>query len=83
MCKGVIDMNDKISEVIEQMRPFIQRDGGDVEFIEYDEGIVYVQLKGACVGCPSSYITLKSGIEHALKVELGEEIKGVEQIYLD
>lgn len=52
-----------------RVRPFVQEDGGDLAFVSFDEesGLVIVELKGACAGCPSSAITLKSGIENMLK----------------
>lgn len=61
---------DTIKEVIEQLRPNIQMDGGDVEFVRYEDGIVYIRFHGACVGCPASMFTLKMGIEEALKEQL-------------
>ena len=78
-------MVEKMREAIDNLRPFIQRDGGDVEFVDFDEeeGIVYVQLLGQCRSCPSSYITLKSGIEYALQTEYPELVKGVEQVFID
>lgn len=78
-------MVESIQESLDALRPFIQRDGGDVEFVDFDEeeGVVYVQMLGACRGCPSSYITLKAGIEHALIAEYPGVVKGVEQVYLD
>lgn len=78
--KGGNEMFEKIDEVINQLRPFIMRDGGDVQLVDFEDGIVYVRLFGACVTCPSSYITLKAGIEHALKQEFPEVIS-VEQVY--
>ena len=78
-------LKHKIEESLNNLRPFIQRDGGDVEFVDYDEDekIVYVQMLGACRGCPSSYITLKAGIEHALREEFPGHVEAVEQIYMD
>lgn len=72
-------------EAIENLRPLIQLDGGDVAFVDFDEdeGIVYVQMLGACRGCPSSYITLKNGIEYALQTDYPGIVKGVEQVYMD
>ena len=64
---------NQIKLVINRIRPFLQADGGDVEFIKFEEGIVYVKLHGACVGCTSVDITLKDGIE----VLLLEEVPGV------
>lgn len=45
------------------MRPFVQSDGGDVEFVKFEEGVVWLQLQGACQGCPKSTITLQHGIK--------------------
>ncbi len=61
-------MWDKVADVIEIIRPAIQADGGDIELLEVDEsdGVVIVQLSGACVSCPASTVTLKSGIERIL-----------------
>ena len=63
---------DKIKEVFESIRPNIQMDGGDIEFVRYDDGVVYVRLQGACVGCPSASYTLKLGVEEALKEHVSE-----------
>ena len=59
-----------IKEIIEtRVRPFVQEDGGDITYCSFDEdsGIVIVELKGSCAGCPSSEVTLKNGIEGMLK----------------
>lgn len=58
----------EINHILQQIRPAIQADGGDIEFIGFDQesGIVSVKLHGACVGCPMSQITLKMGVEAAL-----------------
>lgn len=59
--------NLKIKEILDNVRPYLQEDGGDVEFLEItDEGIVKVKLLGACVDCPLSMMTLRAGIERAL-----------------
>ncbi len=71
---------NKIKEVIEQLRPNIQMDGGDVEFVKFDDGVVYVRFKGACVGCPASIFTLKGGIEEALKEQLSDVVREVEAV---
>lgn len=65
---------DQIKEVIDQVRPSLQADGGDVEFISYENNIVNVQLQGACGSCPMSTITLKQGIEAAVKKAIPEVI---------
>lgn len=62
----------KIEEVLEQIRPNIQMDGGDVEFVKFEDGVVSVRLRGACVGCPGSVITLKEGVEQTLKEQISE-----------
>ncbi len=64
---------EKIKEILEKIRPYLQRDGGDVEFINYEDGIVYVRMLGACSDCISIDITLKNGIEQVLV----EEVPGV------
>lgn len=69
---------NQIKLVLNRIRPFIQGDGGDVEFVRYEEGIVYVKLLGACVGCASADLTLKEGIE-ALLLEEVPGVLGVEQ----
>jgi Fe-S cluster biogenesis protein NfuA len=68
---------EKIKEVIEQLRPNIQMDGGDVEFVRFDDGIVYVRFHGACIGCPAAIFTLKGGIEEALKEQLSDVVREV------
>ncbi len=73
-------MEDNIKAGIEKIRPFLQRDGGDVEFVEYTaDNIVRVKLQGACKGCPGAQMTLKMVIERLLK-EQYPEIKGVEAV---
>lgn len=64
---------EKVKAVIDKVRPALERDGGDVEFIAMDaKGVVKVKLKGACAGCPMSTMTLKMGIEQTLKKEIPE-----------
>ena len=63
----------QIVEILEKLRPYLQRDGGDVEYVKFEDGIVYVQMLGACVGCASMDSTLKDGIEQILL----EEVPGV------
>jgi Fe-S cluster biogenesis protein NfuA len=66
-------MQEKVNEVIDKIRPALQRDGGNVELVEVsDDGIVKVKLVGACAGCPMSQLTLKNGIERILKQEVPE-----------
>lgn len=63
------EMEQQIEKVLEQVRPALRMDGGGIEFVKFDEttGAVHVRLRGACVGCPMSEITLKMGIEAALQ----------------
>jgi Fe-S cluster biogenesis protein NfuA len=69
-------MSEKIEKALEGVRPALQMDGGDVEFVKYEDGIVYVKLLGACGGCPMSTMTLKLFIEERLK-EAVPEVKEV------
>jgi Fe-S cluster biogenesis protein NfuA len=78
--KGDLTMLEKVQEVLEQVRPMLQRDGGDVELVEVTpENIVKVKLQGACGSCPMSTMTLKMGIERAMK-EAIPEIVEVQQV---
>ena len=69
-------MYDEVVDVLDKLRPFLQRDGGDVELVEIEDGVVKLRLMGACGSCPSSTITLKAGIERALF----EEVDGVKEV---
>ena len=70
----------EIKELItERIRPTIQEDGGDLEFVSYEDKIVKVRLQGACTSCPSSVVTLKNGIKNMLQFYL-PEIEDVEQV---
>lgn len=71
----------EIKETIEKIRPYINRDGGDVEFVDFDEtqGIVTVRMLGACVGCAAVDQTVFYGIEALLK----EEVHGINEVKLD
>ncbi len=72
-------MEEQIKEILETIRPALQADGGDVEFIDYNDGIVTVRLKGACGNCPMSTMTLKQGIEARIKAKI-PEVKSVESL---
>ena len=67
-------MEDKVRQVIDQIRPFLQQDGGDIELVGVEEstGVVSVRLEGACKGCPGAQMTLKMGIERQLKEKVPE-----------
>ncbi len=74
------EITRKVENVIAQIRPYLQQDGGDIEFIEYtDDNIVNVKLLGACGSCPYSTMTLKNGVESAMKKAI-PEVKSVEAI---
>ena len=67
-----VTMFDQVAEVIEKLRPFLLRDGGDCSLVDVEDGIVKLQLHGACGTCPSSTITLKAGIERIIKQQIPE-----------
>ncbi len=67
---------EKIIEVIDQLRPFLINDGGNIEFIKYENGIVYIKMMGACADCSLIDATLKDGIEAAIK----EEVPNVKEV---
>lgn len=69
-------MKPEVEKVLGRIRPALQADGGDVELVDVDGGVVKVRLTGACSGCPMASITLKNGIEALLK----EEIPAVERV---
>ena len=72
-------MIERVKEALEKIRPLLQADGGDVKLVGVENDVVKVQLTGACGGCPFSQMTLKMGIERALKEEI-PEIKEVVSI---
>ena len=66
------DTVSKIKEILEALRPYLNMDGGDVEFIKYEEKIVYVKLTGACAACMFSDETIKNGLFEAIRTEIPE-----------
>jgi len=73
-------MNNEIQQALDEIRPMLQADGGDVELVEVTEdGVVRVRLQGACQGCPMSQMTIKNGIERLLK-ERVSTVKEVEAV---
>ena len=66
---------NKIKEVIDKLRPFLINDGGNIEFVKYENNIVYVRLGGACANCSIMDITLKDGIEAAIQEEVPEVLE--------
>ncbi len=74
------ELTGKVENVIEQIRPYLQQDGGDIKFVELtDNNIVNVELMGACGSCPYSTMTLKNGVETAVKKAI-PEIESVEAV---
>lgn len=68
-------MRDKVTQVLDKIRPGLQMDGGDIELIDVKDGVVKVRLVGACAGCPMSMMTLQMGVERALKREVPEVVR--------
>lgn len=73
-------MNENIKTALEQIRPFLQRDGGDVQFVDFEDGVVKVRLEGHCAGCPHAQMTVKNGIESFLKEQFPAEVRSVEAV---
>ena len=72
-------LEERIKKALEQVKPQLQADGGDIEYVGFDKGLVKVKLKGACSGCPMSAMTLQWGVENFLKKQI-PEVKKVEAI---
>ncbi|ADK84732.1 nitrogen-fixing NifU domain protein [Desulfarculus baarsii DSM 2075] len=73
-------MKQRVQEALDKIRPALQKDGGDVKLVDVsDDGVVKVQLQGACHGCPMSQMTLKMGIEKVLKQNV-PEVQKVESV---
>lgn len=70
------NMEEQIKNVIHKLRPYLQRDGGDIEYVDFKDGIVYVRMLGACAGCTMIDDTLKDGVEKILM----EEVPGVLEV---
>jgi len=74
------ELEKKVNNVLDQIRPYLQADGGDIKFLNLtDDNVVMVELQGACGTCPYSVMTLKNGVEEAMKKAL-PEIKAVESM---
>mgnify|MGYP003290631143 CR=1 FL=1 len=74
-----IEIENKVKTIINKVRPYLQRDGGDCEYVTTNDGIVYIRMLGACVGCSSIDLTVKDGIE-AILLEEVEGVIGVEVV---
>lgn len=75
-----MDMNEKINKVLDRIRPYLLNDGGDVQFVKYENGVVYVKLLGSCGACPLAASTIEDTIEAALMNEVPEVVKVVNQL---
>ena len=73
------NIESKVKEVLDKIRPFLQNDGGDIEFVEFKDGIVYVSVLGACVDCIGLDSTIRDGVELILMEEV-EGVIGVEVV---
>ena len=85
MAKEILTLEEvifRVKTILEKVRPYIQRDGGDIEFVNYLDGIVYVKMFGACVGCTAIDSTIKDGLE-ALLLEEVPGVIGVEVVEED
>ncbi len=70
---------DRIKAILEEIRPYLQRDGGDCEFVSYENKVVRLKLHGACGTCPSSLMTLRMGIENAIRDQV-PDLQAVENV---
>ena len=73
------DLMQRVEDVLERLRPGLQFDGGDVELLNVEDGVVFLHMVGACAGCAMSTMTLKLGIERSLRQEI-PEIRTVESV---
>jgi Fe-S cluster biogenesis protein NfuA len=76
---GAADLRARIERELDEIRPYVQGDGGDIELVDVTDGIVQLRLAGACVGCMHSMMTLQAGIERRLKEKV-PEVRVVEAV---
>jgi len=74
-------LKERVAAALQEIRPYLQRDGGDVELVDVVDKVVKLRLQGACAGCPMSMMTLKNGIENFLR-EREPEVQSVEAVGL-
>ena len=72
-------MREKVEAIINEIRPMLQADGGDIELVDIEDGVVKVRMHGACAGCPGAQMTLKMAVERRLKQQI-PEVKRVEPV---
>ncbi|XP_015968868.1 nifU-like protein 1, chloroplastic [Arachis duranensis] len=70
-----------VDMVLEDVRPYLISDGGNVEVVSVEDGVISLRLQGACESCPSSTTTMKMGIERVLKEKFGDSVKEIQQVY--
>jgi Fe-S cluster biogenesis protein NfuA len=68
-------VREQVEEAIQEIRPYLQADGGNIELIDVTDGVVKVKLLGACAGCPMSKMTLQMGVERTLKKKIPEIVR--------
>jgi len=74
--KAVVEkIEDRVQKALQELRPNLQADGGDIELLAVEKGVVKVKLKGACAGCPMSAMTIQWGVENFLKKKIPEIVK--------
>ena len=78
-----MDLEKKVKESIEMIRPSLRNDGGDIEFVKIEDNKVYVKLTGACAGCAMAAMTLKNGVERMLKFNVDEKLEVVNLIFAE
>jgi len=69
------EIENKITTLLDKIRPYLNSDGGDVEFVKFEDGICYVRLKGACAGCMYADVTISETVEEMIITEIPEVIK--------
>ncbi|KAG6431846.1 hypothetical protein SASPL_103414 [Salvia splendens] len=72
---------ENVDKILDNVRPYLITDGGNVDVVSVDNGVVSLKLQGACESCPSSTTTMKMGIERVLKEKFGDDIKDIRQVY--
>jgi Fe-S cluster biogenesis protein NfuA len=73
--KGAPVTKEQVQEALDTIRPALQADGGDVELVDFVDGVVKVRLVGACAGCPMSQLTLANGVERVLKEQVPDVVR--------
>lgn len=79
MSSQILTSMEKIEQALEEIRPMLARHLGNIEFVKFEEGVVYVRFLGTCHGCPLSQLTLKAGVEEVLKSKV-PEVASVEAV---